>query len=143
MADQELVGETESTDDLELLRERNRQLQEALASRIEIEQAKGILAERLELSTDEAFALLQYAARTQRMKIHELARRVRPGEQAPMQITIAMERTEHWRADAHREVPQAEHERVRREHLRRVHEGVRHQTQSADESAPPRGADGR
>lgn len=52
------------------------QLRTALDSRVVIEQAKGILAERFSLSLDEAFVLLRRAARTQRMPLRSLARTV-------------------------------------------------------------------
>jgi AmiR/NasT family two-component response regulator len=58
------------------LLERNRQLEQALQSRVVIEQAKGMLAERLSLAPDEAFELLRRAARNHRMRVHDLARRV-------------------------------------------------------------------
>jgi hypothetical protein len=58
---------------IELLTERNRQLEQALQSRIAIEQAKGVLAERLGLAPDEAFEVLRRAARTQRRRIQLLA----------------------------------------------------------------------
>lgn len=55
------------------LRIKNAQLEEALASRIVIEQAKGILAERYRLDVENAFEVLRGAARTNRIRLHELA----------------------------------------------------------------------
>jgi len=128
MTDTGAIGE-KGIEELDLLRERNRQLQEALVSRIEIEQAKGILAERLGLTTDDAFALLRYAARTARMRIHELARDVRPGERAPRQITIAVARSERWRAASQRERAEALRARSAQqaEHVRRMSERLQDQ----------------
>jgi hypothetical protein len=59
-----------------VLARRAAQLQEALESRIVIEQAKGVLAERYAISTDEAFTLLRSAARSNRVKLHGLAEEV-------------------------------------------------------------------
>lgn len=56
--------------------ERQAQLQHALDSRIVIEQAKGVLAERRKISIDEAFELLRGAARSNRIKVHDLARAI-------------------------------------------------------------------
>lgn len=50
------------------------QLQTALNSRILIEQAKGLLAERLQLSVSEAFTLLRAAARRSNRRLSDLAR---------------------------------------------------------------------
>jgi ANTAR domain len=58
------------------LARRAAQLQEALESRIVIEQAKGVLAERYGVSVDEAFVLLRGAARFNRLKLHSLAAEV-------------------------------------------------------------------
>ena len=70
-----------------LLHERNlrhqevlaEQLQRALNSRVAIEQAKGVLAERLGLDMDQAFTLLRTAARTQNRRLAELATAVATG----------------------------------------------------------------
>ncbi len=49
------------------------QLQTALNSRITIEQAKGVLSERLRVDMDRAFALLRDAARSHNLRLSELA----------------------------------------------------------------------
>jgi AmiR/NasT family two-component response regulator len=51
----------------------NEQLRRALASRIVIEQAKGVLVERLDLPPDEVFELIRSASRRAGMKLHDLA----------------------------------------------------------------------
>jgi AmiR/NasT family two-component response regulator len=71
--------------------ERRAQLQIALDSRVAIEQAKGILAERHSLELEETFEVLRRAARSNRMKIHELASRVRPGRETPAEIAILLD----------------------------------------------------
>jgi AmiR/NasT family two-component response regulator len=55
------------------LEARVRQLQTALDSRLIIERANGILAERYDLSIDQAFALLRDAARTNRRQLRAVA----------------------------------------------------------------------
>jgi hypothetical protein len=57
---------------LERLRTENDQLRTALATRIVIEQAKGMLAERFDLDVDDAFERLRREARNRRMKLHAL-----------------------------------------------------------------------
>ncbi|HEV7564931.1 MAG TPA: ANTAR domain-containing protein [Microbacteriaceae bacterium] len=49
------------------------QLQRALSSRIVVEQAKGMLAERYSLTTDEAFELIRLAARSNGIKVQALS----------------------------------------------------------------------
>jgi hypothetical protein len=58
---------------------RAEQLQGALDSRIAIEQAKGILAERSNISVDEAFAILRKHARGTGTKMRDVARDVVTG----------------------------------------------------------------
>jgi ANTAR domain len=60
-------------DPAQFLLERTIQLQIALDSRIVIEQAKGIVAERDGIGIDEAFERLRVEARSRRMRIHDLA----------------------------------------------------------------------
>lgn len=74
----------------ELLERENVQLREALSSRIVIEQAKGVLAERFRLDLEQAFELLRRAARSNRMSIHELAASVTTAEgKTPAEIERA------------------------------------------------------
>ena len=65
---------------------KNQQLQQALESRIVIEQAKGVLAERYALSVDDAFVLLRGSARNHRMRLHALAAAVVTSPQTPAEI---------------------------------------------------------
>jgi len=62
------------------------QLQAALTSRIIIEQAKGVLAERLKISADEAFEVLRGAARSSNRLLSDLARDVTSGAADAMQL---------------------------------------------------------
>jgi transcriptional regulator with GAF, ATPase, and Fis domain len=56
------------------------QLQKALHSRITIEQAKGVVAERLHVSIDEAFTLIRAHARNHNLKLADAARAITEGE---------------------------------------------------------------
>jgi ANTAR domain-containing protein len=49
------------------------QLQHALTSRIVIEQAKGVLAERYSLTPEQAYELIRLAARSNGLKVHALS----------------------------------------------------------------------
>jgi AmiR/NasT family two-component response regulator len=55
------------------LEKQNEHLRVGLASRIVIEQAKGVLIERLDLPPDEIFELLRAAARRSRTNLHTIA----------------------------------------------------------------------
>jgi hypothetical protein len=63
----------EPNDAAAFLLERTIQLQTALDSRVVIEQAKGILAEREAIGPEAAFLKMRGQARSRRMKLHDLA----------------------------------------------------------------------
>jgi AmiR/NasT family two-component response regulator len=69
----------------ELERE-NGQLRKALESRIVIEQAKGVLAERYFLVPDQAFEAMRRAARSNGRRIHEVAREVVASTRTPVAV---------------------------------------------------------
>jgi transcriptional regulator with GAF, ATPase, and Fis domain len=63
------------------------QLQTALNSRVTIEQAKGLLAERLQINVGEAFNLLRSTARSHNRRLSDLAQAVVDGtEQLPTAV---------------------------------------------------------
>lgn len=62
------------------------QLQTALHSRVTIEQAKGMLAERLHISVDEAFNLLRRHARSNNLRLSDLARDVAEGSATAIEL---------------------------------------------------------
>ena len=66
--------------------ERRAQLQHALESRVAIEQAKGVVAERYGVGVEEAFELIRSAARANRVKLHDLARAIKPGRETPPEL---------------------------------------------------------
>jgi hypothetical protein len=74
------------SDATQFLLERTIQLQTALESRVVIEQAKGVLAERLGVTLDEAFAFLRSAARSQGVKLKRLAAEVVQSHETPAEI---------------------------------------------------------
>ena len=74
-----------------------RHLQTALESRVVIEQAKGVLAERFQLTIDDAFNLLRDAARTSRTPLHRLARTVITNPDVTTEeIVASLARPERW-----------------------------------------------
>jgi transcriptional regulator with GAF, ATPase, and Fis domain len=70
------------------------QLQSALESRIAIEQAKGIIAEYMSISVDDAFTLLRNHARMHNDKLTEVARRVISSALRPDALGAKMRRPE-------------------------------------------------
>ena len=85
-------------DELVRLWERAQQLEYALQSRVVIEQAKGILAERYRIGLEEAFELLRRGARSHSQKLHVLAAEVRPSAETPAEIRLALTTRERARA---------------------------------------------
>ena len=65
------------------LKRENRQLRHALESRIVIEQAKGVLAERHVVFPDQAFEAMRRAARSSGRRIHEIAGEVIATDHTP------------------------------------------------------------
>ena len=78
-----------AAESMRTLRTRVSQLEGALESRVVIEQAKGVLAERMGLELDEAFELLRYAARSNRIKLHALAEAVVSARTTPPELQRA------------------------------------------------------
>lgn len=74
-----------------LLARRCAQLQVALQSRVFIEQAKGILAERYCVSTEEAFEALRRNARTNRVKLRDLAEEVVASPTTPAGLSAQLD----------------------------------------------------
>jgi AmiR/NasT family two-component response regulator len=71
------------------LADENANLQRALDSRVVIEQAKGVLAERFDVDVHEAFRVMRFAARSNRVRLHELAVRVVESRVTPREIAEA------------------------------------------------------
>jgi len=77
---------TELRAEIESLRSQIEQLQTALTSRVAIEQAKGVLAERLHLTPDEAFEVLRRAARNTRQPLTRVAALVTASRTTPREV---------------------------------------------------------
>nr|WP_051450416.1 ANTAR domain-containing protein [Actinospica robiniae] len=72
------------------------QLQTALNSRISIEQAKGVIAERHRIKLDEAFTILRRHARDNNLRMSDLARDVANGSPLPTRDeTLAARAVDH------------------------------------------------
>ena len=88
-----------SGEELEQLRARCEQLEYALQSRVVIEQAKGILAERFGWDIDRAFEVLRRAARSTQRRLHDLAAEVVESRETPVSVTAAAGRPPRaWRS---------------------------------------------
>ena len=74
-----------------ILARRCAQLQEALDTRVVIEQAKGVLAERFHLEPDQAFDVLRRSARSNRTPLRDLAARVVSSEQTPREVAAQLD----------------------------------------------------
>jgi cell division septum initiation protein DivIVA len=94
------------------LEEKVGQLETALRSRIVIEQAKGILGERLSVDVNEAFDILRYAARSHRENIHVVAGRVVNERATPAPVIVAVARSQRARAAWMREIAEAHQARM-------------------------------
>jgi len=70
-----------------ILARRCAQLQQALDSRIVIEQAKGVLSARLDVPIEQSFDLLRRAARDHRLKLREVAAEVVTSGTVPPKIS--------------------------------------------------------
>jgi AmiR/NasT family two-component response regulator len=68
------------------LADENANLQRALDTRVVIEQAKGVLAERFDVDVHEAFRVLRLAARSNRIRLHDLALQVVESRATPREI---------------------------------------------------------
>jgi hypothetical protein len=68
------------------LLEKTRQLESALASRVVIEQAKGVLRARHGVDMTTAFDALRRGARSTQVRVHDLAQRVVDEETTPREI---------------------------------------------------------
>jgi AmiR/NasT family two-component response regulator len=70
------LSDAATVSDADFWRMRAEQLQAALESRIVIEQAKGMVAQMLDVDVDAAFEIIRKAARSSRRNIHHVAAEV-------------------------------------------------------------------
>ena len=82
------AGRGERRTSMHALETENVQLRAALDSRVVIEQAKGILAERFALELPAAFLLLRRAARTSRRNLRAVAHDVVASPKTPHEIVV-------------------------------------------------------
>ncbi len=68
----------------------NEQLNHALNSRIVIEQAKGMIAERAGLDMEQSFSMLRNHARNHNLRLAELARQVIDGTMAVSTLDLGV-----------------------------------------------------
>jgi hypothetical protein len=76
-----------------ILARRCAQLQEALESRIVIEQAKGVIAERCRIEPEQAFEALRQAARSNRIALRDVAARVMSSDTTPWELAAQLNGT--------------------------------------------------
>jgi hypothetical protein len=109
---------SEMTEEVSALHEKVAQLGTALETRMAIERAKGILAERLGLTAEEAFELIRYSARSAHVTVQELCAEVQPRTATPGPILVGLVRQQRGRAAARRErdefLRERAHEQVER-----------------------------
>ena len=74
-----------------VLARRCAQLHEALETRVVVEQAKGILAERFHLEPDRAFEVLRRSARSNRVTLRDLAERVVSSRRTPWEVAAQLD----------------------------------------------------
>lgn len=77
-------------DELTHLWARAQQLEHALESRVVIEQAKGILAARLDLPVDQTFTLLRRSACSHRLSLRHLAAEVVESDDVPPKVSCML-----------------------------------------------------
>ncbi len=73
--------------------EQRAQLEHALKSRIVVEQAKGVLAERFRVEPSEAFEMLRGAARSRQITVHDLARDVVANKDTPAPVLTHIQKS--------------------------------------------------